>query len=85
MGVPPESYGQAKREPLKPIGEVRIGRVKAAIWQNVVQTDRGGAFDHNRVSIGRTCAHRDGRCRGYATDGKDGLPVLARVAGAARC
>ena len=37
---PPASFAP-KPERAKPIDEVRLGRAKAAIWQNVVETEGG--------------------------------------------
>ena len=81
--APPKSGGSAKREPVKPIDEVRIGRVKAAIWQNVVQTDRGESFTRYGVTFERLYRTRDGQWRGTGSFDKDDLLLLAKVAEAA--
>lgn len=59
----------------KPISEVRIGSIKAAIWQN--HTDSGARFN---VTFQRL--YRDEQNKWHSTDsfGRDDLLVLARVA-----
>jgi hypothetical protein len=65
-----------KQKPVnKPIQEVRIGNIKAAIWQN--QTDNGLRFN---VTFQRI--YRDDQGKWQSTDSfsRDDLLVLARVA-----
>ena len=59
----------------KPISEVRIGSIKAAIWQN--ETDGGPRFN---VTFQRL--YRDEQNKWHSTDsfGRDDLLVLAKVA-----
>ena len=59
----------------KPISEVRIGSIKAAIWQN--NTDSGARFN---VTFQRL--YRDEHNKWHSSDGfgRDDLLVLARVA-----
>jgi hypothetical protein len=59
----------------KPIQEVRIGNIKAALWQN--HTDNGTRFN---VTFQRI--YRDEQSKWQSTDsfGRDDLLVLARVA-----
>ena len=59
----------------KPIQEVRIGNIKAALWQN--QTDNGTRFN---VTFQRI--YRDEQNKWQSTDsfGRDDLLVLAKVA-----
>jgi hypothetical protein len=55
----------------KPIHEIRLGRIKAAIWQN--ETDKG--FRYN-VTFGRL--FKDGETwKQTESFGRDDLPVLA--------
>ena len=74
--------GQAKREAAKPIDEVRLGKVKAAIWQNTVDTPDGG-FVRYGVTFERLYLNKDGQWRGTHSFGKDDLLLLAKVAEAA--
>jgi hypothetical protein len=74
--------GQAKRETAKPIDEVRLGKVKAAIWQNTVDTPDGG-FVRYGVTFERLYLNKDGQWRGTHSFGKDDLLLLAKVAEAA--
>jgi hypothetical protein len=58
----------------KPIHEIRMGRIKAAIWQN--DTDNGVRYN---VTVGRL--YKDGTdWRQTESFGRDDLPVLAKVA-----
>ena len=72
-----------KREPVKPIDEVRLGRVKAAIWQNEVQTEDGKGFVRYGVTFERIYRNAEGQWRGTSSFGKDDLLLLAKVAEAA--
>ena len=69
--------GQAERP--KPIDEVRLGRVKAAIWQNTVDTPDGG-FTRYGVTFEKLYLNRDNQWRGTGSFGKDDLLLLAKVA-----
>jgi len=58
----------------KPIHEIRMGRIKAAIWQN--ETDNGIRYN---VTVGRL--YKDGESWTQTESfGRDDLPVLAKVA-----
>ena len=58
----------------KPIHEIRMGRIKAAIWQN--ETD--GVTRYN-VTFGRL--YKDGESWNQTESfGRDDLPVLSKVA-----
>ena len=57
----------------KPVHQVRLGRIRAAIWQN--NTDNGPR--HN-VTVSRL--YRDGdQWRDSASFGREDLPLLAKV------
>jgi hypothetical protein len=64
-----------QKSPNKPVEEVRIGSVKAAIWKN--ETESGPRFN---VTFQRL--YRDGENGWRSTDsfGRDDLLVLAKVA-----
>ena len=67
----PKAEAAANR---KPIHEIRMGRIKAAIWQN--ETDNGIRYN---VTVGRL--YRDGESwKQTESFGRDDLPVLAKVA-----
>jgi hypothetical protein len=82
--VPPAANGngQAKAERPKPIDEVRLGRVKAAIWQNTVDTPDGG-FVRYGVTFEKLYLNKDGQWRGTGSFGKDDLLLLSKVASTA--
>ena len=65
----------AKSEANKPVHEIRMGRVKAAIWENEIQ---GGGIRHN-VTVQRI--YKDDQQIWQTTDsfGRDDLPLLAKV------
>ena len=66
----PKAEAAANR---KPIHEIRMGRIKAAIWQN--ETDNGIRYSQ----VGRL--YRDGESwKQTESFGRDDLPVLAKVA-----
>jgi len=64
-----------QKSPNKPVDEIRIGSVKAAIWKN--ETESGPRFN---VTFQRL--YRDGENGWRSTDsfGRDDLLVLAKVA-----
>jgi len=67
----PKAEATANR---KPIHEIRMGRIKAAIWQN--ETDTGIRYN---VTVGRL--YKDGSdWKQTESFGRDDLPVLAKVA-----
>lgn len=59
----------------KPISEVRIGSIKAAIWQN--NTESGARFN---VTFQRLYRDEQNKWRSTDSFGRDDLLVLARVA-----
>ena len=87
--VPPSTNGrkqpakQQRREPAKPVDEVRLGRVKAAIWQNEHTAGDGSTFVRYGVTFERLYLNGDGQWRGTSSFGKDDLLLLAKVAEAA--
>ena len=69
-----EPKAEAATTNRKPIHEIRMGRIKAAIWQN--ETDNGIRYN---VTIGRL--YKDGSdWKQTESFGRDDLPVLAKVA-----
>ena len=69
-----EPKAEATAANRKPIHEIRMGRIKAAIWQN--ETDNGIRYN---VTIGRL--YKDGSdWKQTESFGRDDLPVLAKVA-----
>lgn len=66
--------GQASEPKAKPVHEVRLGRVKAAIWAN--ETEQG--IRHN-VTIARI--YKDGNeWKSSQSFGRDELPLVQKVA-----
>ena len=64
---------QSKNSPKKPVHEIRMGRIKAAIWEN--DTDNGTM--HN-VSVSRL--YKDGdQWKDSTSFGRDDLPIVAKV------
>ncbi len=62
------------KDKVRPVHEIRLGRIKAAIWENETQN---GTM-HN-VTICRL--YRDGKqWRDSTSFGRDDLPLLAKVA-----
>ena len=62
------------KEKVKPVHEIRLGRIKAAVWQNHTQN----GTRHN-VTLSRL--YRDGnKWKDSTSFGRDDLPVVAKVA-----
>ena len=69
----------AKTQSKKPVHEIRMGRIKAAIWQN--DTENGPR--HN-VTISRL--YKDGEVwKDSNSFGRDDLPLIAKVSDLAHC
>jgi hypothetical protein len=63
-----------EKSKVKPVHEVRLGRIKAAIWRNVAQN----GYLYN-VTIARL--YKDGdQWRDSSSFGRDDLPLVAKVA-----
>ena len=60
----------------KPVAEVRIGAVKAAIWPNQTES---GAVRYN-VTFSRIYKDADGNWKSTSSFGRDDLLVVAKVA-----
>jgi hypothetical protein len=58
----------------RPVHEVRLGRIKAAVWAN--QTEAG--VRHN-VTVSRVYRDGDGDWQTSDSFGRDDLPLLAKV------
>lgn len=58
----------------RPVHEVRLGRVKAAIWEN--ETQNGAR--HN-VTVSRIYKDADDQWKDSASFGRDDLPLVAKV------
>lgn len=63
----------ATRAKARPVHEVRVGRVRAAIWEN--QTDQGPR--HN-VTVSRLYKEGD-QWKDSSSFGRDDLPLVAKV------
>jgi len=65
---------EKEKEKVKPVHEIRLGRVKAAIWEN--ETQNGTMYN---VTLCRL--YRDGKqWRDSTSFGRDDLPLVAKVA-----
>ena len=60
----------------KPVAEVRVGAVKAAIWPNPTES---GAVRYN-VTFSRIYKDAEGNWKSTSSFGRDDLLVLAKVA-----
>jgi len=75
--LPERSNSMATQQETKarPVHEVRLGRIRAAIWANETQN----GTRHN-VTVLRLYTDGDGNWRDSASFGRDDLPLLAKVA-----
>ena len=64
---------QPRESKVRPVHEIRMGRVRAAIWQN--RTDNG--IRHN-VTVSRLYKEGDDR-KDSSSFGRDDLPLVAKV------
>ncbi len=60
----------------KPVAEVRVGAVKAAIWSNQTES---GVVRHN-VTFSRIYKDAEGNWKSTSSFGRDDLLVVAKVA-----
>jgi hypothetical protein len=62
------------RQPQRPIHEIRMGRIKATIWEN--ETENG-----SRYNVNLTRLYKDGdQWKDSTGFGRDDLPLVAKVA-----
>lgn len=66
-------------EAIKPIEEIRLGAVKAAIWKNMVDQGNNSRPIYN-VSFHRLYRDADGKWQMSGSFGRDDLLVLAQIA-----
>lgn len=65
---------QKEKSKVKPVHEIRLGRIKAAIWEN--ETQNGSMFN---VTISRLWKD-DSQWKDSSSFGRDDLPLVAKVA-----
>ena len=65
----------AQTQTKKPVHEVRMGRVRAAVWEN----DTKSGTMHN-VTLSRLYKDDDDKWADSTSFGRDDLPLLAKVA-----
>jgi hypothetical protein len=63
------------RDPKKPVHEVRLGRIRAAVWLN--DTDTGPRYN---VQISRLYKDKADKWKDSTSFGRDDLPLVAKVA-----
>lgn len=66
-------------ESTKPVEEIRLGTVKAAVWKNVVDQGNCSRPIYN-VTLQRLYRDADGKWQTTESFGRDDLLVLAQVA-----
>ena len=59
----------------KPVHEVRLGRIRAAVWLN--DTDNGPRYN---VQISRLYKDKNDKWKDSSSFGRDDLPLVAKVA-----
>lgn len=64
---------QSTKSPARPVNEVRMGRIRAAIWEN--DTQNGTRYN---VTVSRL--YKDGdKWKDSQSFGRDDLPIVAKV------
>jgi hypothetical protein len=64
-----------KKEKARPVHEIRLGRIKAAIWENDTQNGTRHNVTFQRIYVGD-----DGQWASSLSFGRDDLPLVAKVA-----
>jgi hypothetical protein len=67
--------GESKARANRPVHEIRLGRIKATIWENATET----GTRHN-VTLARLYKDADDQWRDSHSFGRDDLPLAAKVA-----
>jgi hypothetical protein len=62
------------KEKVRPVQEIRLGRIKAAVWRN--ETQNGTLFNVNIVRLYKDGSH----WKDSTSFGRDDLPLVAKVA-----
>jgi hypothetical protein len=66
---------KARPEKAKPVHEIRLGRIRAAVWLN--ETDNGPRYN---VQISRLYKDKADQWKDSTSFGREDLPLVARVA-----
>ena len=63
----------------KPVHEIRLGRIKAAVWENETEDGTGQKVTRHNVTLTRL--YKDGKhWKDSSSFGRDDLPLVAKVA-----
>ncbi len=64
---------------IKPVEEIRLGTIKAAVWKNIVDNGNNCRTIYNVIF---RCLYRDGEGKWHSSEsfGRDDLLVLAQLA-----
>lgn len=68
------STKEKEKEKVRPVHEIRFGRIKAAVWENESQN----GTRHN-VTLQRLYVDDEGQWQTSTSFGRDDLPLLAKV------
>lgn len=63
-----------EKDKVRPVHEIRFGRIKAAVWENESQN----GTRHN-VTLQRLYVDDDGQWQSSTSFGRDDLPLVAKV------
>jgi hypothetical protein len=66
---------QSREDRAKPVHEIRLGRIRAAVWLN--DTENGPRYN---VQICRLYKDKQDKWKDSASFGRDDLPLVAKVA-----
>ncbi len=75
---PPSARGEEQRDEktgTKPVYEVRLGRIRAAIWLN--ETENGPRYN---VQISRLYKDKNDKWKDSSSFGREDLPLVGKVA-----
>ena len=74
-GEPPREQARDEKSGNKPVHEVRLGRIRAAVWLN--DTENGPRYN---VQITRLYKDQKDKWKDSTSFGREDLPLVARVA-----
>ena len=71
---------QKEKSKVKPVHEIKLGRLVAAIWRNEIDSENGGTVIRHNVTFSRLYKPEGEQWHNSASFGRDDLLLLGKLA-----
>lgn len=71
---------QKEKPKVKPVHEIKLGRLVAAIWRNEIDSENGGTMVRHNVTFSRLYKPEGEQWRNSSSFGRDDLLLLGKLA-----